>query len=147
MARTAYVFMLFPVMGRNVFTWYHSHMDWKTWKMRNLFPVREKSGNFEQTGKVREFHPKYWKKWGKFSQFIFSLTCLIEVYLVNRFFVFLKFIKGYTEKLLENGKKILEKSRKFVSPKMWEPCDTSQEVFNIAVPSGIRGIYHDVAQC
>ena len=30
-------------------------------KMRKLFPVREKSGNFEQTGKVREFHPKYWK--------------------------------------------------------------------------------------
>ena len=25
------------------------------------FPVREKSGNFVQTGKVREFYPKYWK--------------------------------------------------------------------------------------
>ena len=30
-------------------------------KMRKLFPVREKSGNFEQTGKVREFYQKYWK--------------------------------------------------------------------------------------
>ena len=38
-----------------------SHMDWKTWKMRKRFPVREESGNFEQTGKVREFYPKYWK--------------------------------------------------------------------------------------
>ena len=47
----------------------------KPGKMRKLFPVREKSGNFEQTGKVREFYPKYWKnerilpklleKWGK----------------------------------------------------------------------------------
>ena len=28
------------------------------------FPVREKSGNFEQTGKVRENHTKYWKTLG-----------------------------------------------------------------------------------
>ena len=28
------------------------------------FPVREKSGNFEQTGKVRENHTKYWKTEG-----------------------------------------------------------------------------------
>ena len=32
-----------------------SHSDWKTWKMETHFPVREKLGNFEQTGKVREF--------------------------------------------------------------------------------------------
>ena len=25
------------------------------------FPVREKLANVEQTGKVREFHTKYWK--------------------------------------------------------------------------------------
>ena len=30
-------------------------------KMGRHFPVREKSGNFEQTGKVRENHTKYWK--------------------------------------------------------------------------------------
>ena len=29
--------------------------------MGKHFPVREKSGNFEQTGKVRENHMKYWK--------------------------------------------------------------------------------------
>ena len=33
----------------------------KPGQMRKLFPVREKSANFEQTGKVREFLPKYWK--------------------------------------------------------------------------------------
>ena len=38
-----------------------SHSGWKTWKMGRHFPVREKSGNFEQTGKVRENHTKYWK--------------------------------------------------------------------------------------
>ena len=38
-----------------------SHSDWKTWKNGKAFPVREKSGNFEQTGKVRENHTKYWK--------------------------------------------------------------------------------------
>ena len=33
----------------------------KPGKMGRHFPVREKSGNFEQTGKVRENHSKYWK--------------------------------------------------------------------------------------
>ena len=33
----------------------------KPGKMGKHFPVREKSGNFEQTGKVRENHTKYWK--------------------------------------------------------------------------------------
>ena len=32
----------------------------KPGKMGRHFPVREKSGNFEQTGKVRENHTKYW---------------------------------------------------------------------------------------
>ena len=36
----------------------------KPGKMRRHFPVREKSGNFEQTGKVRENHTKYWKTEG-----------------------------------------------------------------------------------
>ena len=36
----------------------------KPGKMGRHFPVREKSGNFEQTGKVRENHTKYWKTWG-----------------------------------------------------------------------------------
>ena len=30
-------------------------------KMGRHFPVREKSGKFEQTGKVRDNHTKYWK--------------------------------------------------------------------------------------
>ena len=33
----------------------------KPGKMGRNFPVREKSGNFVKTGKVREFCPKYWK--------------------------------------------------------------------------------------
>ena len=33
-------------------------------KMGRHFPVREKSGNFEQTGKVRKNHTKYWKTQG-----------------------------------------------------------------------------------
>ena len=55
----------------------------KPGKMRKLFPVREKSGDFEQTRKVREFYPKYWKnegilpkileKWGNLGQFLFLI--------------------------------------------------------------------------
>ena len=33
----------------------------KPGKMGRHFPVREQSGNFEQTGKVRENYTKYWK--------------------------------------------------------------------------------------
>ena len=29
--------------------------------MEEHFPLREKSRNFDHTGKVREFYPKYWK--------------------------------------------------------------------------------------
>ena len=36
----------------------------KPGKMGRHFPVREKSGNFEQTGKVKENHTKYWKTEG-----------------------------------------------------------------------------------
>ena len=45
-----------------------SHMDRKTWKK---IPVREKSGNFEHTGKVGEFDLKHWKSEGNFSQFLY----------------------------------------------------------------------------
>ena len=41
----------------------------KPGKMGRHFPVREKSGNFEHTGKVRENHTKYWKteiNWDKY---------------------------------------------------------------------------------
>ena len=44
-------------------------------KMGRHFPVREKSGNFEQTGKVRENHTKYGKSRGiseKFYLLFFS---------------------------------------------------------------------------
>ena len=34
-------------------------------KMGRHFPVREKSGNFVKTGKVREFYSKYWKNQNK----------------------------------------------------------------------------------
>ena len=42
---------------RMVPTW--TEKTGKPGKMGKLFPVREKSGNVEQTGKVREFYPKY----------------------------------------------------------------------------------------
>ena len=41
-----------------------SRSHWKTWKNGKAFSVKEKSGNFEQTGKVIENHTKYKKSWG-----------------------------------------------------------------------------------
>ena len=44
----------------------------KPGKMGMHFPVREKSGNFEQTGKVRENHTKYWKTEGISEKIFFN---------------------------------------------------------------------------
>ena len=64
---------------------------------------------------IREFYPKYWKNKGILDSFF--LGFLIEVYLLNSLN---KTLKKYWKM-----KKILVKSRKFVSPKMWEPCQSS----------------------
>ena len=56
-----------------------SHTDWKNGK--NFFPVREKSGNFVQTGKVREIWTKYWKSQGNLGNFYFFVLFLNELYL------------------------------------------------------------------
>ena len=108
----------------------------KPGKMGKLFPVREKLGNFEQTGKVKEFYPKYWKiegispKYWKTERIlasfysIFFSNFLIEVYLLNRF---LHLLNSLNETLIKywkmekNTEKIREKSGNFVSFKMWEP--------------------------
>ena len=56
-------------------------------KMRVHFPVWKKSGNFERTGKVREFYPKCWilKEIVPSVYFYFFTDFLIEVYLLNSF--------------------------------------------------------------
>ena len=58
--------------------------------------------------------PKILEKWGNISPFSFFLWFLYRT-------GFVKLIKLNTENILENGK-LLEKSGKIVSPKMWEPC-------------------------
>ena len=67
-----------------------SHSDWKTWKMGRHFAVREMSGNFDQTGKVRENRTKYCKTAGisdkcywlflhvLFNEFVYYLLNLME---------------------------------------------------------------------
>ena len=47
------------------------------------FPVREKSGNFEYTEKVRKFYTKYWRNWNWIVDnfcFIFSLIFNLTVF-------------------------------------------------------------------
>ena len=68
MENNRYVMAFVSVLNLHIFSLldinHGSYMDWKTWKIGKLFQVREKSGNFEQTGKVKEFYPKYWKSEG-----------------------------------------------------------------------------------
>ena len=79
----------------------NSMVPTRTGKLRKLFPVREMSGNFEQTGKLREFHSKYWKNEEILASFYLYFFCdfLIEVYLLNRVLYFInswnKMLKKY----------------------------------------------------
>ena len=51
----------------------------KPGKMGRHFPVREKSGNFKQTGKVRENFTKYWKIQGISYYLLFSGNFILFV--------------------------------------------------------------------
>ena len=51
----------------------------RTGKMGRHFPVREKSRNFEQTGKVRESYTKYWKTLENFRQKSFVVFSDIQM--------------------------------------------------------------------
>ena len=78
--------------------------------MGKLFSSQEKSDNFKQTGKIREFYPntgkvmeiypKYWKSEGIFTIFYFYcfLDFVIEVCLLNRFFYLLNSLNKMPKK-------------------------------------------------
>ena len=53
-----------PIVAQNSTACHYFRVPTRTGKMGRHFPVREKSGNFEQTGKVRENHTKNWKTEG-----------------------------------------------------------------------------------
>ena len=91
--------------------------------MGKLFPVREKSWNFEQTGKSQgilpkilkkmgQFYLKYWKSENILACFYFVLfffsDFFIEVYLLKRFLYLLsssnKTLKKYWKWKENNGK-------------------------------------------
>ena len=88
--------------------------------MRRNFPVSEKSVNFEQTGKVRENHIKYWKTQGISDKCYLIFLVIFKLTL----YYLLKWIKFSVKK--QNIKKILKK---------WESC--VQKPFTLAV-SGTR---------
>ena len=80
----------------------------KPGKMGRHFPVREKSGNFEQTGKVRENHTKYWKteiNWDKY----YLIFLVIFKWTVHYLLKWIKFSVKKKNKTLKkywkNGKK------------------------------------------
>ena len=91
-----------------------SHKDWKTWKNGETFPVREKSGNFEQTVKSQRISPKILEKMRKFWPvflFLFSLTFKLKCNLLNKSLYFLtplhKALKN-SGKWKENTGKVME---------------------------------------
>ena len=94
--------------------------------MGRHFPVREKSGNFEQTGKVREITQNTVKTSGNFRKMLCYFLvifknelCIAVYYLLKMDQVFS--LKNKTLKNTGKMEKILEKSGKFVSLEKWEP--------------------------
>ena len=85
------------------------------------------SGNFEQTGKVRENHTKYWKteiNWDKY----YLIFLVIFKWDVHYLLKWIKFLvkKQNIKEILEKWQKILEKSGNFVSPEKWEPWSSEK---------------------
>ena len=101
-----------------------SHSDWKTWKNGKAFSSQGKVREFWWDRKSQGKSHKILENWGNFRQMLF----VIFQWRLNEFVYYLlnliKFSvkKTITEKILENGGKILEKSGNFVSPEKWEPC-------------------------
>ena len=87
--------------------------------MGKPFPVREKSGNLEQTGKIRENHTKYRITLGISDKYylIFLVIFKLTVYCVLKCTLCTK--DKTLKKILE---KVLEKSANFVSLEKWELC-------------------------
>ena len=80
-------------------------------KWEGIFPVREKSGKFEQTGKVRDNHTKYWKILGISDKYYLLFLVMFKCTVYHLLKWIIKFlVKSRTLK------KILEKSGNFVSP-------------------------------
>ena len=87
----------------------------ETWKG---IIVGGKSGNFEQTGKIRQNYTKYWKTKGISHKFYLLFVTYIKINYVS----FAK--RDQVFSLKNTGKmeeKILEKSGNFISPEKWEP--------------------------
>ena len=94
----------------------------KPGKMGRHFPVREKSGNFEQTGKSG----KITQNTGKLREFeinimIFLVIFKLTVYYLPKWIKFSVKKKQNIKKVLEKWQRVLEKSGNFVSLKKWEP--------------------------
>ena len=94
--------------------------------MGRHFPVREKSGNFEQTEKVREKSGKITQNTGKLREFQTNIIFYFLVIFKLTVYYFVEMHKIFSYKInfqKNTGKmeKILEKSGNFVSPEKWEP--------------------------
>ena len=109
--------MFFCLSEKNLWKSFSSHKirvptrtGRKPGKMGKHFPVREKSGNFDQTGKVRENHTKYWKTEGisdKYYMLFFSWQ-------LNKFvYYWLNLIKFLVKKRI-TGKKNWKKWEKIL---------------------------------
>ena len=68
----------------------------KPGKMVRHFPVREKSGNFDQTGKVREKSGKITQNTGKLREFQTNILCHSSVTAKLICVLFAKFDKVYS---------------------------------------------------
>ena len=75
-------------------------------KMGRHFPVREESGNFTKTRKVRAFYPKYWKNQKKLYWKIEKILEICQQVIVKNLQIcYHNLNKNELEKILENWKK------------------------------------------
>ena len=88
----------------------------KPGKMGRHFPVREKSGNFKQTGKVRENHTKYWKTQGIWNKY---------------YLIFLVIFKWTVYYLLKMDQAFSWKNRTLKNTGKWQKYWKSQGILSV----------------
>ena len=111
----------------------------KPGKMGRHFPVREKSGNFVMTGKVREFYSKYWKKlYWKIEKNTGKVREICQPVIVKTLQIWYYTLNKKKLKILENCEKYW-KSRRNLSVRKSGNHECYK--FNVLQIHVIKGVY------
>ena len=106
--------------------------------MGRHFPVREKSGNFDQTGKVRENHTKYWKTEGISDKYYMLPSVTVKLICMLNLIKFLVKKRITVKKYWKNEKKYWKSQGILSVRKSGNPERINQWLINVKIDLLVR---------